>query len=184
MSKLRIGEIEREVNAACLTPPLPPSPPAPPHPPGNSASANQQLSFSQHWFDQSILRSFDNFVRSLCSVLVRLLVKEGAGSTPGGSSLQLLKGGKNAWRAGTYSFCMQGRYGWRAGTRGEGRARRAGKKFFLMWGEGGGGGGSVLSACSGSDTLESVQHHYAQETISPSTILCITRRTFYFFSIE
>jgi hypothetical protein len=41
---------------------------------------------------------------------------------------------------------------------GPGRAGQAGRyKIFLMWGEG--GGGSVLSACSGSDTLDSVQHH-------------------------
>jgi hypothetical protein len=49
---------------------------------------------------------------------------------------------------------------------------------------GGRGGGSVLSACSGRDLLESVKHHYAQETTSPSSILCFTRRIFYFFSFE
>jgi hypothetical protein len=49
---------------------------------------------------------------------------------------------------------------------------------------GGRGGGSVLSACSGRDLLESLKHHYAQETISLSTILCFTRRRFYFFGVE
>ena len=33
------------------------------------------------------------------------------------------------------------------------------------------GGRGGLSASSGTDTLESVQHHYAQETISLSNIL-------------
>ena len=42
-------------------------------------------------------------------------------------------------------------------------------KIFLMWG--GGGGPAVLSVSSGTDTFESVQHHYAQEIISLSTIL-------------
>jgi hypothetical protein len=59
---------------------------------------------------------------------------------------------------------------------------RAGRyKIFLMWG---GGGPAVLSVSSGTDTFESVQHHYAQEMISLSTILCVTRRTFYFFGFE
>jgi hypothetical protein len=49
---------------------------------------------------------------------------------------------------------------------------------------GGGGGPAVLSVSSGTDTFESVQHHYAQEMISLSTILCVTRRTFYFFGFE
>ena len=59
------------------------------------------------------------------------------------------------------------------------RAGQAGRyKIFLMW-EGGG-----LSASSGTDTLESVQHHYAQETISLSNIVWITRHRFYLYGIE
>jgi hypothetical protein len=46
-------------------------------------------------------------------------------------------------------------------------------KIFLMWG-----------AAQELDKFESVQHHYAQEMISLSTILCVTRRTFYFFGFE
>ncbi len=49
---------------------------------------------------------------------------------------------------------------------------------------GGGGGPALLSVSSGTDTFESVQHHYAQEMISLSTILCVTRRTFYIFGFE
>ncbi len=41
-----------------------------------------------------------------------------------------------------------------------------------------------LSASSGTDTFESVQHHYAQETISLSNILWITRRRFYLYGFE
>jgi hypothetical protein len=44
--------------------------------------------------------------------------------------------------------------------------------------------GGGLSASSGTDTLESVQHHYAQETISLSNILWITRSRFYLYGFE
>jgi hypothetical protein len=49
---------------------------------------------------------------------------------------------------------------------------------------GGGGGQTCLSARSRRDTLESLNLQYAQDTISLSTILCITRRTFYFVRNE
>jgi hypothetical protein len=65
--------------------------------------------------------------------------------------------------------------GWQAGTREESQARRIGAKFSDV---GGGGGGS------GRDTLEFLHLHYAQETTSLSTILCITRRIFFSVSGE
>ncbi len=87
-------------------------------------------------------------------------------------------GGEDRWQAGTYSFCVQGGDGWRAGTRGEGQARRPVQNISDV------GGGGGLSASSGTDTYESVQHHYAQETISLSNILWITRRRFYLYGFE
>ena len=48
----------------------------------------------------------------------------------------------------------------------------------------GGGGHTGRSASSGRDLLESLKHHYAQETISLSNILWITRRRFYLFGVE
>ena len=45
----------------------------------------------------------------------------------------------------------------------------------------GGGGGTERT---GTNTLEFLQLHYAQETTSPSTILCFTRCIFYFVSGE
>jgi hypothetical protein len=62
--------------------------------------------------------------------------------------------------------------GWRAGTGGNGQARRAGTKYFCCW------GGPLW------DLLESLKHHYVQETISLSANLCFTRRRFYFFGVE
>ncbi len=46
-------------------------------------------------------------------------------------------------------------------------------------GEGGGGAHWPLW-----DILESLKRHYAQDTTSLSTILCFTRRRFYFFGVE
>ena len=50
-----------------------------------------------------------------------------------------------------FSAFERGGDGWRAGTRGEGQARWAGTKYFDVRGGG-------LSASSGTDTFESVQH--------------------------
>jgi hypothetical protein len=48
----------------------------------------------------------------------------------------------------------------------------------------GGGGHTGFSAWSGRDILELSHLHYARDTISLSTFLCITRHTFYFASGE
>ncbi len=47
-----------------------------------------------------------------------------------------------------------------------------------MWGGGEGQLSSLSAQELSTDTFESVQHHYTQEIISLSTILCVTRRTF------
>jgi hypothetical protein len=115
------------VSAACLSPPLPP--------PTQQLSLSQSaVVFSEHWFDQCILRSFVHFARSLYSVVVRV-EDSGQGRRRFYSRQEQCMtfiggGGEDRWRAGTYSFRVQGGDGWWAGTRGEGQARRASTKYF------------------------------------------------------
>jgi hypothetical protein len=166
------------VSAACLSPPLPPPPP---HPPTRQLSLSQSaVVFCEHWFDQFNLRSFANFVRSLYSVVVRV---EASGherrrfDSHQENSLSFMGEGGGSL-AGRYVQLLCAGWGWLAGRYKRRRAGQAGRyKIFLMWGGG-------LSASSGTDTLESVQHHYAQETISLSNILWITRRRFYLYGFE
>ncbi len=176
MSKVRIvriGEREREVcDAACLSN-APPPPPPPPHPPGNSASANQQLTFAGTLVCLVYVINF--FVKiswSLYSVVVRVEDSDPKERGFASRNQQVLfsafeRGEGGGWLAGRYKRRrpgLAGRY-----------------KIFLMLG---GGGQTCLSARSGRDTLEYLNLQYVRDTISLSTILFITRRTFYFVSIE
>jgi hypothetical protein len=174
MSKLRIGDRER--GECCVS--VPSTTRSPPPPTRQLSLSQSAVVFSEHWFDQCILRSFGNVVRSLYSVVVRVEAsgKGGRRFHSRQEQYRTFMGGEDRWRAGTYSFCVQGGDGWRAGTRGEGQARRADTKYFWC------GGG--LSASSGTDTFKSVQHHYALETISLSNVLWITRRRFYLYGFE
>ena len=104
----------------------------------------------------------------------------GAGTTPGRSSLQLLE--RVVWLAGQYIQLLNAGWGWLAGQFKRRRAGQAGRyKIFLMlvvgWGEG-------RFPWSGRDTMDSLHLHYTPETTSLSTILSITRCTFYFVSVE
>jgi hypothetical protein len=83
------------------------------------------------------------------------------------------------WLAGQYIQLLNAGWGWLAGQFKRRRAGQAGRyKIFLMlvvgWGEG-------RFPWSGRDTLHL---HYTPETTSLSTILSITRCTFYFVSVE
>jgi hypothetical protein len=113
--------------------------PYPPSPPGNSA--NQQLAIFEHWFEQSMSRSFDIFSRSLCSV-VASVGASGQGWCRFHSMQKQITAFEWEGMAGgpvhIYSFWMQGGDGWQ----GRYKRRQAGQagryKIFLMLGGGGG----------------------------------------------
>jgi hypothetical protein len=125
---------------------------------------------------------FKEFLRSLCIVVVREVYSGQGGRRFHSRWKQYTAFEWGCMAGGHVNSAFEWGGGWLAGQYKRRRAGQAGPyKIFLMWG---GGVGTGLSGCSGRDTLESLHLHYAQEIISLSTILCVTRRTFYFFGFE
>jgi hypothetical protein len=93
-----------------------PMPPPPPHP-----SANQQLTFAEALDCLVYLIIFLQLSGSLCSVVVRVLDSHPRERRFASRDQQDLFSAFEREGGGD---------GWRAGTRGEGQARRAGTKYF------------------------------------------------------